>query len=209
MRNLDLSLEKIAEIIQNKIPFENFLNDSGIRRMLNFKLNQTINALDALNLCTSNPALFNHQIRFRNCEPMGALTLEGSGNAASILTTFNQLINTFKKLHFIQKGSLFTKYFNDSTPQKLHYKCGIPISEFSPLVIHDIKTEILPNCKLAALTHFGTYELLPAKYAKLTSEVKARNWNLTGEFIEIYIIGGNRFSSDASSYITEIGAVVK
>ena len=208
LKNLDFSLPDITLIIKNEVTLKEQLQSSNISYLLQKKMRKTLNSISALNLCIENPDILTPKLYVRNVSATNLITIESWGDANSVLTSFSLLSKEVRKLGITIMGSPFTYYFNDSTIKRLHYKACYPISTFVNVLNGDIKTERFSEFRVASIVHFGSYELLPNKYEKLIELIDKKSIKTTGCFIEIYLTREERFYSDSTSLITEIGAVL-
>ena len=208
LKNLDLPLSAISEIIKNEVGLKDELKKHEISYHLQKKMRGVLNSISALNLCVSNPNLLKQKLYIKSVPPATLITIESWGDVRTISTSFSLLNKEIARLSILVSGIPFTYYFKDSTAERLHYKACYPIATFIDIEDGDIKTERFSGFKTASIMHFGSYELLPNRYKKLKELMTREAIISTGDFVELYLTREERFYSNSSSLITEIGAVL-
>lgn len=137
------------------------------------------------------------------------VSLEGRGTTRDIGLHFNLLHRHCYNYGYYLVDAPFTWYFADSSKESLHFKVCYPIKEPWTEQSGGIKMEYLGRFTVAAMRHFGSYELLPLSYTKLKTYCKKVGHVPTGEYIEIYRTTSLKSTiKDTTTLITDIGALL-
>lgn len=172
-------------------------------------MNRTIHALDAMALCEECNDFIIQNISTRVIPERSVFSFEIRGKVQEMQMYFS-LLSRFLAQHNAHLSSpALTFYYSDCNDQLLHYKICYPVSGYWKINNPDIIWEILPSYKIAFIKHFGDYELLPITYRRLRERLDQKGWNCTNEYIENYLITGNRKYANSSTFITDVAAVLQ
>jgi DNA-binding transcriptional MerR regulator len=208
LKNLDVPLAKIEEIIGGKQTIQQYLAASRTRLTLLDRQIKINNALKTLALLEQDDLSFTQTAISKVIPECNVLTYEAWGKTED-LSLYINFMTRFVQNHSIQPiGPFFIYFFHDSTETEYHFKVCLPVKEYWNISSNEIRWETFPPINTLAMRCYGSYELLPQYYKRLDEILAERSISRSGEYIETYLISGDSRYTDSSTYITEIAAVV-
>ena len=140
---------------------------------------------------------------------MTVISQEARSGVKDIPTYFSLLSRFLHQWNIPASGYPFTIYFKDSAPEKLHYKICYPVENYTPVQHPDLRCEVLSSMKVAFLYHFGDYETLYLTYNELREAMKKQGLNFTNEYLETYVISGDKKYTDSSTFLTTVSGILQ
>lgn len=209
LRNMDIPLDLIASILDSKLTLKQYFESNRMRLELIKRQIKIDHGFKTMQVCEYNETFMNATISTTVVPQMIGLTLEGRGSVKDISLHFSLLQRFMKQYAISSCGPSNTFYFRDSDPGKHHFKVCYPVQNYIAIQHPDIRCEIIPSVKIAYMYHFGDYETLPITWRELISEIKSRNWQCQGDYLETYIITGDKRYTDSSSFVTSVAGIIE
>lgn len=209
LRNMEIPLDYMASILDGRMTLKQYFESNRMRMELLRRQIKIDHGFKAMQISEYNEAFMEDRIETAVVPQLVALTLEGRGNIKDISLYFSLLQRFMKQYAISPCGASTTIYYRDSIAGKPHFKTYFPIQNYVSIQHPDIRCEILPSVKIAYMYHFGDYETLPFTWEKLIAEMKKLKWNCCGDFMETYIITGDKRYTDSSSFITSISGILQ
>jgi len=209
LRNLDVPLAHMIPMLEGKVNLREYFADNN-RRMELIKQQIKVNhALQTIQICESSERLLNEKVELVILPQTAMLSLEGKGELKDVSLFFSLLVRFMTQYALRISAAPFTYYFKDCTPGKLHFKVCYPIESYISVQHSDIRCEIFPSTRTAILRHFGDYSNLYLTYGSLIDGIKEQGWACTGEYIESYVIFGDRKYTDSSTFVTTVAGILE
>jgi len=209
LRNLDISLDDMAAVMDHRVSLKQYFESSRKRLELLKQQIKIHHGLQAIQMSEYNEYFLNNSIEVSAVPQMVVLSQEGRGGIRDISLYYSLLHRFMHQNSICPNSSSFTYYYRDSNPQKLHFKICFPLSHFITIQHPDIRCELFQSVKIAYMYHFGDYDTLNTTYSELNESMKNREWKCTGEYMETYIISGDKKYTDSSSFVTSVAGILE
>ena len=211
LKSLGLSLEQIAQLLEEELPLEEL---QGMLRLKRAEIAQSLREQQAklarvearLKQIEKEGKMSNYEVAIKQVEPTTVASLR------EVIAKYNNIGDLFGELYQHAgrhaTGGLSGAIWHDSgyKEQDVDAEALIFINKKIPET-NRIKIKELPGATMASLIHHGSYQDFSQAYAALLEWIDANQYECTGPNREIYIQGGA--AQDDPSYITEIQFPVK
>lgn len=209
LKNFNISISDMMLLIENKSSLKKYLKENHTRRIVLNEVEKLNQCLSALDICEKNDTVIQQSCTTRMLPSQQVFSLEAWGGADDMPLYFGLLTRFLSQNNIPSIGAPFTLYLADSTAERFHFKVCYPVAGYYESEHPDIRLENFNSCRIAAIKHLGTYELLPIIYKKLNTMLEEEKFDTTGEYIETYLVAGKRMQTDYSICITEIAAIIR
>ena len=209
LRNFEIPLTDYHPILDGTLTLKKYFSTGGRRLDLLRRQIKINHVLQTLQISEYNEQMLSDQAEVVVLPQMVVVSLEGKGDTRDISLHFS-LMNRFIAQYAIRTtGASFTWYFKDSNIEKYHFKACVPIENYIQVQHPDIRCELIPSVKIAYMYHFGDYETLYLTYKQLNHAMKERGWCCRGDYMETYLVSGDRKYTDSSSFVTSVSGILE
>jgi len=204
LRSLHFSLTEIESLLQDSPETALILQNK--ERELQRELQHISHGISFISLNSDYPLPFSDELRVTTLPLRLVAISEGRGDSRDVALAHKLLARQLAQDGVVQVGDTGTYFFDDSTRSEYHFKAFTPILAAPVTITGSYLVEYFGSPRFTFLRHFGSYELLPERYKVLTSEMKAQDVALSGEYLEIYRNSQlSSISSDITTFVTDIG----
>lgn len=209
LRNLNIPLVHIADILEKKSGLKKYFTRSGKRLELLRQQIKISHALQSIALCDYDDNLISDQIETTVIPQMTVMTLEARSEIKDVAVQFSVLNRFMHQWNIRVSGYPFTIYLKDSSIEIAHYKVCYPVENYTPVQHPDIRCEAFPSVKVAFMYHYGDYDTLYLTYNKLRGAMEQQGLRCTNEYLETYVIFGDKRYTDSSTFLTSVSGILQ
>jgi DNA-binding transcriptional MerR regulator len=214
LRSLEFSLEQIAEILATCDDESDVLDQLERQRAAIVERTRTyrdiVNSLDRIIHAEREARMSSQQSSFeveeKTLEPLLIAGIRMKGKYSDCSRGYAKIGRAFGR-HIAGKA-LMLHYDCEYKENDADFEACMPVRKAKD--VDGVSVREVPGGRCVSLMHKGPYETLSRSYAKITSYIKKKKYEVLMPTREVYIKGpGMIFRGNPKNYLTEIQMLVK